>query len=54
MNELLAVERVTADDIAALATKLYDPATLCAAGIGPDREVFDGGVDTLAGAGLTP
>ena len=48
------VERVTAEDIATLAAELYDPATLCAAGIGPDREVFDGGVDTLAGAGLTP
>jgi predicted Zn-dependent peptidase len=48
------VARVTADDIAALAAELYDPAALCAAGIGPDREVFDGGVDTLAGAGLTP
>ena len=48
------VDRVTADDIAALAATLYDPQTLCASGIGPDQKVFDGAVDALAGAGLTP
>jgi predicted Zn-dependent peptidase len=45
-------DRVTAEDIAALATELYDPAKLCAAGIGPQRPIFDAAVDALAGAGL--
>jgi predicted Zn-dependent peptidase len=48
------VDRVTADEIATLAATLYAPAALCASGIGPDRAVFDGAVDALAGAGLTP
>jgi predicted Zn-dependent peptidase len=48
------VDRVTAEDIVALASELYDPQALCAAGIGPDQGVFDGAVDALAGAGLAP
>jgi predicted Zn-dependent peptidase len=35
------VEAVTPDQIAALATRLWDPAQLSAAGIGPDGAVFD-------------
>ncbi len=48
------VDRVTPEDITALAAELYDPGRLCAAGIGPERGIFDAAVDTLAGAGLAP
>jgi predicted Zn-dependent peptidase len=38
------VEAVTAEQIAALATRLWDPEQLSAAGIGPDEGVFDAAV----------
>ena len=38
------VEAVTPEQIAALATRLWAPEQLSAAGIGPDEDVFDAAV----------
>jgi hypothetical protein len=44
-----ASEAVTPEQIAALATRLWTPEHLSAAGIGPDEDVFDAAV-----AGICP
>src|SRR5947208_5169280 len=41
LDEILArTDAVTADDLAALVSELYDPARLSAAAVGGDKEVF--------------
>ena len=41
------IDAVTADDVQALIAELYAPETLCVAGIGPDRDVFDRALDAF-------
>jgi predicted Zn-dependent peptidase len=43
-----AIDAVTLDDLGALATELWDPARLSAAGIGPDAERFDAALAAVA------
>jgi predicted Zn-dependent peptidase len=44
------IDGVTLEDLAALTDELWDPERLSAAGIGPDRERFDEGLDAVAPA----
>jgi predicted Zn-dependent peptidase len=49
LDELLArIEAVTADEVAALANELYDPAALSAACIGPEEDRFRAAVDSVS------
>jgi predicted Zn-dependent peptidase len=41
------IDAVTADDVQALIAELYDPTTLCVAGIGPDAAAFDRALDAF-------
>jgi predicted Zn-dependent peptidase len=41
------IDAVTPDDVQALIAELYDPQTLCVAGIGSDRPAFDRALDAF-------
>ncbi|MFL5842693.1 MAG: M16 family metallopeptidase [Thermoleophilaceae bacterium] len=48
LDEVLArTDAVTADDVAALVTELYDPARLSAAAVGSDEDVFKRALDAV-------
>jgi predicted Zn-dependent peptidase len=56
VDDLIArVDAVTAADCSALARELFDPTKLCAAGIGPDEDLFTQALTPLSGdlVGLT-
>jgi predicted Zn-dependent peptidase len=45
---LAAIDAVTLDEVTELATELFDPSRLCAAGVGPDEGQFRGALESIS------